>query len=88
VNKWINQWMGAEIYFVHIGHGVLFWVVLGVIAFNVPWWAMLLGLPVAAGSVLGWLAEARIVLPVANRLLRGGGPEGMTDTATTRPSGN
>lgn len=79
---------GAEIYFVHIGHGLLFWAVLAIVAFHVPWWAMLIGLPVAIGSVLGWLAEAQIVLPVANRLLRGGDADGMTATATIGPRGD
>jgi hypothetical protein len=90
VNKWVNQWMGAEIYFVHIGHGVLFWIVIAIVALNVPWWGTLIGLPIVVFSILGWAAEAKIVLPVANRLLKGESAliaEGMTDTATTRPRG-
>ncbi|HUF54664.1 MAG TPA: hypothetical protein VMR52_12965 [Dehalococcoidia bacterium] len=85
--NWVNQWLGAEIYFVYVGHGVLFWAVLAIIAMNVPWWAMVLGLPVAIGSVIGWAAETRVILPVANRLLKGESPGGMTATVTTAPSG-
>lgn len=91
MNGWINRWLGAEIWFVHIGHGVLFWVVLAIVALNVPWWAMLIGLPIIAFSVWGWFAEAQIVLPAANRLLRGEtalSQERMTATATMKPRGD
>jgi hypothetical protein len=90
MNSWVNRWMGAEIYFVHIGHGLLFWIVLAIVALNVPWWAVLIGFPIIVFSVWGWLAEARIVLPAANRLLSGESAlirERMTATATTRPRG-
>lgn len=85
---WVNRWMGFEIYFVHIGHGILFWLVIAIIALNVPWWAMLAGLPVIVFSIWGWFAEAQIVLPIAKRLLSEGDPEKeMTKTATRRPRG-
>ena len=67
----LNRYLSCEIYFVHIGHGVLFWVVIALLAFNLPWWACLLLLPIAAFSVAGWEYEARFVLPVAARLWRG-----------------
>ena len=91
MNSWINRWMGAEIYFVHIAHGLLFWVVLAIVALNVPWWAMLLGSPVIIFSVWGWYAEAQIVLPAANQLLSGASAragERMMTTATTAPRGD
>ena len=91
MNRRINRWMGAEIYFVHIAHGLLFWAVVAIVALNVPWWAMLLGSPVIILSVWGWYAEAQIVLPAANQLLSGGsaltGARTMT-TATMAPRGD
>jgi len=71
----LNRYLSCEIFLVHIGHGVLFWVVIALLAFNLPWWACLLLLPIAALSVAGWAYEARFVLPVATRLWRG---ESMT----------
>ena len=88
MNTSINRWMGAEIYFVHIAHGLLFCAVVVIVALNVPWWAMLLGLPVIIFSAWGWYAEAQIVLPAANQLLSGeSAPTGkrMMSTATTAP---
>lgn len=89
--KWLNYWLGGEIYFVHLGHGLLFWIVVVILAYHLPWWAMLIGAPLILFSVVGWIAEATIVLPAANRLLAG---EPLTfdgrrgdDTATTRPRG-
>ena len=90
MNPWINRWMGAEIYFVHIAHGLLFWAVVAIVALNVPWWAMLLGSPVIILSVWVWYAEARIVLPAANQLLSGESAltgARMMATATTAPRG-
>ncbi len=88
MNSWINRWMGAEIYFVHIAHGLLFWAVVVIVALNVPWWAMLIGSPVIIFSVWGWYAEATIVLPAANQLLSGESArtgKRMMATATTAP---
>jgi len=73
----LNRYLSLEIFLVHIGHGVLFWVVLAILAIELPWWASLLMLPIAVFSVAGWAYEARIVLPVATRLWRG---ETMTPT--------
>ncbi len=90
MNASINRWMGAEIYFVHIAHGLLFWAVLAIVALNVPWWAMLLGSPVIVFSIWGWYAEATIVLPAANQLLSGESAltrKRMMTTATTAPRG-
>ena len=88
MNSWINRWMGAEIYFVHIGHGLLFWAVVAIVALNVPWWAMLIGSPVIILSIWAWYAEATIVLPAANQLLSGenaSAEKRMMSTATTAP---
>ena len=84
----INRWMGAEIYFVHVAHGLLFCAVDVIVALNVPWWAMLLGLPVIIFSAWGWYAEAQVVLPAANQLLSGKSAltgKRMMSTATTAP---
>jgi len=74
---------GRRILFVHIGHGVLFWLVLVILALELPWWASLLLLPLAAFSVAGWAYEARFVLPVATRLWRGEQIAPRTDTNIT-----
>jgi hypothetical protein len=71
----LNRYLSCEIFFVHIGHGVLFWVVIALLAVNLPWRASVLLLPIAVLSVAGWAYEARFVLPVATRLWRG---ESMT----------
>ena len=73
----LNRYLSLEIFFVHIGHGALFWLVLVVLALNLPWWASLLLAPIAVFSVAGWAYEARFVLPVATRLWRG---ESITPT--------
>jgi hypothetical protein len=91
VNDWINRWMGAEIYFVHIGHGLLFWAVVAIVALNVPWWVMLIGSPVIILSIWAWYAEATIVLPAANQLLSGenaSAEKRMMSTATRAPRSN
>jgi hypothetical protein len=67
----LNRYLSLEIFLVHIGHGVLFWAVIAILAVELPWWASLLLLPVALFSVAGWAYEARFVLPVATRLWRG-----------------
>jgi hypothetical protein len=75
----LNRYLSAEIFFVHIGHGVLFWGVIAILALNLPWWASLLLAPIAVFSVAGWAYEGRFVLPVATRLWRG-----QTDERTSR----
>jgi hypothetical protein len=67
----LNRYLSLEIFFVHLGHGALFWIVLAILAIELPWWASLLLLPIAIGSVAGWAYEAKIVLPLATRLWRG-----------------
>jgi hypothetical protein len=67
----LKRCLSTEILFVHIGHGVLFWAVIAILAIELPWWASLILLPVALFSVGGWAYEARFVLPVAVRLWRG-----------------
>jgi hypothetical protein len=68
---WLNRWLSAEIYIVRIGHGLLFVLVVVIVALRLPWWALLAGSPLVLFSLVGWLAEATIVLSVANRLLDG-----------------
>jgi len=77
----LNRYLSAEIYFVHVGHGLLFWGVIALLVVELPWWASLLLLPLAAFSVAGWVYEARIVLPVATRLWRGE-PTTLSETET------
>jgi hypothetical protein len=67
----LNRYLSIEVFFVHIGHGVLFWVVIAILAIELPWWASLLLLPIALFSIAGWAYEARFVLPVAIRLWNG-----------------
>ncbi len=81
----LNRYLSLEIFFVHIGHGALFWVVLAILVVELPWWASLLLLPIAVFSVAGWAYEARIVLPVATRLWRGAS---ATSTATEAQAKN
>ena len=67
----LNRYLSAEIVFVHVGHGVLFWGVLAILAFSLPWWASLALAPLAVASVAGWAYEGIIVWPVVTRLWRG-----------------
>lgn len=87
----MNHWLGAEIYAIHFGHGLLYIGVLAIVAWHAPWWALLAGLPLILLSAAFWLYEARFVLPPASRMLLGesGVPqEGMMTTATTPPHGD
>ena len=86
----MNRWLAAEIYLVHFGHGLLFLVVLVIVAAHIPWWALLAGSPLILFSTAFWLYEAQIVLPAANQLLRGESAlteERMMTTTTTAPRG-
>jgi hypothetical protein len=74
----LNRYLSIEIFFVHIGHGALFWAVIAILAIELPWWASLILFPIALFSVGGWAYEARFVLPVAVRLWRG-------ETITPKP---
>jgi hypothetical protein len=67
----LNRYLSIEVFFMHIGHGVLFWVVIAILAIELPWWASLLLLPIALFSIAGWAYETRFVLPVAIRLWNG-----------------
>jgi hypothetical protein len=69
--KLLNRYLSAEIVFVHLGHGLLFWVAMAVLALHLPWWASLLLAPLALASVAGWAYEGIIVWPVITRLWRG-----------------
>jgi len=84
----MNRWLGAEIYLIHFGHGLLYLGVLAIVAANVPWWALLAGSPLILLSAAFWLYEAQFVLPPASRMLRGQSSatgEEMMTTATTAP---
>ena len=65
----LNPILGIEIYIIHVGHFLLFIGALVILALNVPWWAVLVGLPLVVLGGLGWLYEASIVLPAARQLL-------------------
>jgi hypothetical protein len=67
----LNRYLSAEIVFVHVGHGLLFWAVLAILALSLPWWASLALAPLAAFSVAGWASEGVIIWPVITRLWRG-----------------
>jgi hypothetical protein len=67
----LNRYLSIEIFFVHIGHGVLFWLVVAILAIELPWWTALVLLPIALFSIAGWAYEAWFVLPVAIRLWKG-----------------
>ncbi len=87
----MNRWLGAEIYLIHFGHGLLYLGVLAIVAVNVPWWALLAGSPLILLSAAFWLYEAKFVLPPASRMLRGQSgatEEEMMTTATTAPRGD
>ncbi len=36
----MNRWLGAEIYLIHFGHGLLYLGVLAIVALHVPWSTM------------------------------------------------
>ena len=73
----LDRYLSLEVFFVHVGHGVLFWVVIAILAIELPWWASLFLLPIALFSVAAWAYEGRFVLPVAIRLWKG---ESITGT--------
>ena len=86
----MNRLLGAEIYLIHFGHGLLYLVVLAIVAAHVPWWALLAGSPLILLSATFWLYEARFVLPPASDMLRGRtgvAREEMMTTATMAPRG-
>jgi hypothetical protein len=77
----LNRYLSLEIFFVHCGHGALFVAVLVIVALELPWWALLVGMPLVVFSLGGWMYEARIILPIANRLWR---DESITTTTKNR----
>ena len=86
----IERWMGLEIVFVQVGHGLLGAAALGLVASQTPWWLTLAIAPLIAFSLAFWLIESSFVLPVARRLIAGDGAEVERQedgTATTRPRG-
>ena len=89
--KLFYRWLGGEIVFVHVGHGLLGLGVVVLLAIHVPWWFFAALTPVFAGSVWGWFQEASLVMPVARRYLSGdpfaGAREATTATMTRRPRG-
>jgi hypothetical protein len=67
----VYQWLGAEIVFVHVGHGLLGAGVVAILALNLPWWFTLALTPIVLFSLWGWFQEASLVMPVARRYLSG-----------------
>ena len=87
----MNRLLGAEIYLIHFGHGLLYLLVLVIVALHVPLWALLAGSPLILLSAAFWLYEARFVLPPASDMLRGRSgvaTEEMMATATMEPRGD
>lgn len=87
--RWVYQWLGAEIVFVHVGHGLLGAGVVAILIVSLPWWFTMAIVPVVLFSVWGWFQEASLVMPVARRYLSGDpfpGAERMA-TATMGPDG-
>ncbi len=82
--KLMYQWLGAEIVFVHVGHGLLGAAVVVILALHLPWWFTLAITPVILFSLWGWFQEASLVMPVARRYLSGD-PFPAAATATTKP---
>ena len=82
--KLMYQWLGAEIVFVHVGHGLLGAGVVVILALNLPWWFMAGLIPVILFSLWGWFQEASLVMPVARRYLSGD-PFQAPALETTRP---
>jgi hypothetical protein len=83
----LNRLLGIEIYLVHTGHFLLFCAGLVILTLNIPWWAWLIGAPLVGFSVLGWIYEASIVLPIAGRLVGRASNDGggTTDAAPLSP---
>ncbi len=82
--KLMYQWLGAEIVFVHVGHGLLGAGVVVILALHLPWWFTLAITPVILFSLWGWFQEASLVMPVARRYLSGD-PFPAAVTSTTKP---
>jgi len=80
------HWLGAEVVFVHVGHGLLGLGVLVILALHLPWWFVVGLAPLVLFSLWGWFKEASLVMPVARRYLSGD-PVPEHDTATTRAGG-
>ncbi len=75
--KLLYRWLGAEIVFVHVGHGLVGVGIIAVLAVSIPWWFTLALTPLIAFSLAFWLKESQFVMPVARRYLSGNPhPEG------------
>jgi hypothetical protein len=66
----VKRYLGANIYFVHFGHGLLALTGLGFVLVHIPWQATVALSPLLLLCVLFWVYTARIVLPIAKRLWR------------------
>ena len=88
--KYFYYWLGGEIVFIHVGHGLLGAGVVVLLAIYLPWYFFAALIPVVAFSVWGWFQEASLVMPVARRYLSGDPfpATGMMTTATTKPDGH
>ncbi len=67
----VYQWLGAEIVFVHVGHGLLGLGALVILALSLPWWFTLAVSPLALFALCFWFKEASMVMPLARRYLSG-----------------
>jgi len=87
MNPWVLRWLGFEIVFVQVGHGLVGAALLGIVAANAPWWFLPSIAPIVVFSLWFWLLESSFVMPVARELLAGRSAGRMTAIATTRPRG-
>lgn len=69
--KRLCRWLGFEIAFVQIGHGLIGAALLGLLAASAPWWLLLAVSPIVVFSLAFWMYESRLTLPVARDLLAG-----------------
>lgn len=69
--KRLCRWLGFEIVFVQIGHGLIGAALLGLLAASAPWWFLLAVSPIVVLSFVFWMYESRLAFPVARELLAG-----------------
>ncbi len=64
----LNRYLSFEIFLIHIGHGVLFWGVIAILAVELPWWL------VAGASAAGDLLSRGLGMGGSDRATRGRPP--------------
>lgn len=79
------RWLGTEITFVHVGHGLLFVGAAILLWRSVPWWFSVSLAPVFLFSLWFWLREASFVLPLARLYLSG---QPFPDARSRPPASN